>query len=407
MAVNEQRDTHEPRRFWPTAWKPLALAIAVHLTIVIGYSAFFDFNPSCFLNVGYLFRWADEEHFAPGTVKYSRLAGYDGSDYYIVAQDPFLLHDDIAPTYKSPGTLLRYQRVVYPLLVRLAAAGRRRYFPHAMLLINFASMVGISVLLMKLLARRGVSPWVSLVFVLGGGMLIAFSLNMHMHVCFLLVVSGLYFYERERIGVSAACFAFALITWEMAVLFAGVIGLWELLHRRWKRALCFVLVLVPFFCGQAYFSHKLGGGALPSRHVAIESPFMGMWQAAVELIIPAAKEGPIKFLRKLLILPVGALFVCMLALACWKGWRRRDSVYHLMLILQILFVFVQAKDLWATFSNVMRVNAGVFIPLVLSYRDERDRFSPWLFGWAAVLSALSLVRIFITVNEPYTLIGGG
>ena len=70
-------------------------------------------------------------------------------------------------------------------------------------------------------------------------------------------------------------------------------------------------------------------------------------------------------------------------------------------------MFIQAKDLWITFLNVLRVNAGIMIPLVLSYRDQRERVSPWLWAWVGGLSALALVRVFMNVAEPYVLIGAG
>ena len=41
------------RAFWRTAWQPLAVVVVVHLAIVVGYSAFYHFNLSCFLNVGH------------------------------------------------------------------------------------------------------------------------------------------------------------------------------------------------------------------------------------------------------------------------------------------------------------------------------------------------------------------
>ncbi len=391
--------------FWRRAWPPLAVAVGVHVLIVVVYFSSFGLNPSCFVNVGYAFRWANEEHFAPGTIKFTRLAGYDGCDYYIVALDPLMLRDDVAPTYKRSGRFLRYQRTVYPLLVHLLSGGKREYFPHAMLAINFAAMIGVAILLMKLLLRRNASPWLSLVFVLGAGALLGFSLALQMYLCFLFVVAGLYLYDRERKAASALCFAVAIMTWETALLFAAPIGLWELLHRKWKGVICFLLVPVPSLLVRAYFAHRLGAHVLGGSPVALSAPFVGLWQAASEILSQGAAGGGIKFLRKLLILPAMAIFVAMFLLACWKGARRRGGLFDLMLGLQALFVLVEAKDIWITFSNVMRVNAGIFIPLILSYRDQRERVSPWLWAWAGGLSACALVRILMNVVEPYVLIG--
>ena len=407
MVVDAHTAPDGSGQFWRRAWAPLATAVGVHLLIVVVYFSFFGLNPSCFVNVGHEWQWADEQHFAPGTIKFTQLAGYDGCDYYLVALDPLMLKDDVAPTYKHANQFMRYQRTVYPLLIHVLAGGKRAYFPHAMMAINFASMIGGAIILMRLLARRNASPWLGLVFVLGAGTVVGFSLALQMHLCFLFVVSGLYLYDVQRKAAAALCFAIALMTWETAVLFAAPIGLWELLHRRWKGVVCFILVPVPSLLVRAYFAHRLNTDVLAGSPVALSAPFVGLWQAATEILSRGTADGAVKFLRKSLILPAMLFFVAMFVLACWKGARRSVGLFELMLGLQALFVLIQAKDIWITFSNVMRVNAGILIPLVLSYRDQRERVSPWLWGWAGGLSVLALVRVLMNVVEPYVLIGGG
>lgn len=405
MADNGKDGERTQGPFWKRAWKPLAVVIVAHLGIVLGYSAFFGFNLSCFLNVGAAFPWADAKHFAPGVIKYTEIPGYDGSDYYLVARDPLLLSGDIAPSYKLPSKFMRYQRFVYPLLVNLLTCDHPRYFPHAMLFINFASAVGITIVLMKMLARRGASPWLSLIFVLSGGMLFAFSLDLQMHLCFLCIVAALYYYDAERIELSALLFAVALMTWENAILFAGPIGLWELLHRRRRNTAFFLAILVPFLYSQAYFASKLGEKMLSGSSVALGLPFMGMLRSVAQILRSGFDEGTIKLLRNLLVIPAIALFVAMFATASWKSWRRRDNVYNFLLLVQVLFIVFLDKRVLDTFTNVMRINAGVFLPLVLSYRNQKDGASPWLFGGGIVLAVLALLRIFATVHAPYVLIG--
>ncbi|NOZ23729.1 MAG: hypothetical protein GXP25_21850 [Planctomycetes bacterium] len=407
MVVNDDNLPDEAQPFWPRAWKPLAVAVAVHLAILIGYAAFFHFNPSCFLNVGAKFQWADEKHFAPGTVKFTKIAGYDACDYYLVALDPLLLKKDVAPTYKIPTKFMRYQRFLYPLLINLLTCDTPAYFPYAMVLINLASMIGMTIVLMKLLAQRGSSPWLALIFVLGGGMLLAFWLALQMHLCFFLIISAIYYYENKKVEVSALLFALALVTWESAVLFAGPIGLWELLHRRWKNVVCFALVLVPFLCSQAYFAHKLGAKMFSGSPAALSWPFVQIVQGISISIRNTAGHGTLAFLRSLLAFPVIALLTAMLVVACWKLWRRKGGLYNLMLLLQLLFVIIQATEIWLTFSNAMRINAGLFLPLLLSYRDQKERVSPWLFAGVLALSALALLKIAAETHQPWGLIGGG
>ncbi|NOZ23090.1 MAG: hypothetical protein GXP25_18610 [Planctomycetes bacterium] len=407
MAENENSSAADATPFWLHAWKPLAVAVAVHLAIILGYSAFFGFNLSCFVNVGSSFQWADKEHFAPGTVKYTHLSGYDACDYYMVALDPFLLNPDIAPTYKSQSKFVRYQRFVYPALIHLIAAGRPRFFPLAMVFINVASMVGITIVLMRMLMRRGASPWLSLIFVLGPGMLFGFWLDLQMHLCFFMIVAALDLYERKRMVPSALLFALAFVTWESAVLVAGPLGLWELIHRRWKNVICLALVPVPFLVSQAYFAHQLGAKLFSGSPMAINLPLVGIVRAVVDLTRVGPSQGFIRYARQMMVVPALLLFLAMLVLTCWKLWRKRNNLYAFMLFAQLLFILILDKRVLDTFVNATRINAGIFLPFALCYRDQKEKISPWLFVWVMGLAALAVLRIFSGVREPYILIGAG
>ncbi|MEW6357958.1 MAG: hypothetical protein AB1696_16615 [Planctomycetota bacterium] len=407
MAENENSLTGDARPFWSHAWAPLAVVIAVHLAIILGYSAFFSFNISCFINLGASFQWADEGHFAPGTIKYTNQSGYDACDYYVVALDPFLRNPGVAPTHKIPDKFMRYQRFLYPAIIHILAGGRPCFFPHVMLFINFASMTGMTIILMGMLLRRGASPWLSLIFVLGPGMLFGFWLDLHMHLCFFWIVAALDSHERKRIVPCALFLALALVTWESAVLVAGSLGLWEVIHRRWKNVACLALVPLPFFCSQAYFAHQLGANLLAGSHKALNLPFVGIVQAMSNLARERLSEGVIHFMRKMTVLPVMIIFLVMLVLACWKLWRKRDNLYAFLLLAQMLFLFVLDQRTLDTFANITRVNAGVMLPFVLSYRDQREKVSRWLFMGIMALSALAMLRIFSGVREPYELIRPG
>ena len=82
--------------------------------------------------------------------------GYDGQYFYRLARDPFTAHQEIdfAP--------FRYQRILYPLIVRLVAVGQEPLLPYALLAVNWVAVVAGVELLSALLHGRRLSSRYSL-----------------------------------------------------------------------------------------------------------------------------------------------------------------------------------------------------------------------------------------------------
>jgi len=380
---------------------PVVAVAAIYLAVVIGVSHFYDFNLSCFLCVGCKFPFADSEHFAPGTVKYTTVPGYDGSDYYIIARDPLLIKRDFLTDYKTDARLLRYQRPLYPLLVNLLSFDRPELFPCTMLLINILCGMGMTAILVLLLEQHGANRWLSLLFTAGAGMLFAFSLDMQMHLSLLPAVAGIYYREKHRTHLMGLMFALSLLAWESCILFIAPIALYELLRKRTPVFLACCVSVVPFFINQLYFARKLGAGFLSGSGCAVNLPFVGLVQSLSSLPLD---QGWVRLIRSSLVIPPAVFFAGCLVLAVFKLRRRWDNVYTIMLLVQALYAFIGAKDAWLTFANITRVNAGIFVPLIFSFSTDREKYSKWLFAAGVVFSLLALFRIFYDARQPYVLL---
>jgi hypothetical protein len=99
--------------------------------------------------------------------------GYDGQYSYMLAINPLGSVNGLdQPAY-------RYQRILYPMLVKSFGLGRADWVPWVMVGVNLAAAVLGCAALGVLIARRGRSPWLALVFILSIGYLLAIRMDLN------------------------------------------------------------------------------------------------------------------------------------------------------------------------------------------------------------------------------------
>lgn len=167
--------------------------------------------------------------------------GYDGQFFLYWALDP----GDASPYIDRPAAY-RLSRILYPALAYAAAAGRPALVPAALLLVNLAAIALGTFALAYVLARRGASPWWSLLFAGFPGMFLAVSHDLSEPLAYALVAAGLALLERDGVGRP----------WRAAVLF-GLAGVTR------ETTLIFPLVLAA--CGALGIGERATGRGVPGR----------------------------------------------------------------------------------------------------------------------------------------------
>jgi hypothetical protein len=111
---------------------------------------------------------------APGVpVSKKGNVGYDGQYSYMLAINPLGSVNGLdQPAY-------RYQRILYPMVVKLFSLGRAGWVPWVMVAVNLAATIWGCAALGILIARRGRSPWLALVFILSIGYLLAIRVDLN------------------------------------------------------------------------------------------------------------------------------------------------------------------------------------------------------------------------------------
>src|SRR5258706_56644 len=159
--------------------------------------------------------------------------------------------------YYIDSRAFRYARIGYPLAARFLAAGQLALVHYAMILVNLLALAGGTWALAAWLKRKGVSPWLALVYGLYSGLFVAFRRDLTQPLAYGLVALAIYVFHfrgRRRIIWSALCFALALLTRETVVVFIGIYALsllfdgaqahgWrDSVWSNWRRVVIFLTV---------------------------------------------------------------------------------------------------------------------------------------------------------------------
>ena len=255
-------------------WMVALLSAVVLLGVVGGYLLKLGGNTGSFICVGDKF--IPHKKLDPGIPYLKNSAGYDGQFFYLIAHDPWILSD----RYKyinAPG--YRYQRIFYPLLVRLAAGGDSRNYPDRMVQINFAAIVLGAFFVARFLASQGRSSLWAIVFTFLGGNLLGLFRDLADPLGLMLVILALILYESRRFWGCALLLSPALLTREIYLPVAVLMILDQGFQRRQfrKAAIC-ATALIPFVLWQGYIYFRLGTFLQRAVGYNFDIPFLGLAQ---------------------------------------------------------------------------------------------------------------------------------
>jgi hypothetical protein len=152
--------------------------------------------------------------------------GYDGQFAFRSALAPYdLARTSRGVTYDSP---LRLQRLTYPLLAFLLAAGRPAAVPYALVLVNVLAFAFLALLAATLARDSGRPAWAGLLLCAPLGVAISIGRDLTEVVTACLLVGGLLAWRRDRRGWALLAFTGAVLSREPALLLYGAFAGGEL-----------------------------------------------------------------------------------------------------------------------------------------------------------------------------------
>ncbi len=342
------------------------------------------------------------------TFHYGPAFGYDGQFCYFLALDPKNAH------YYMDAPAYRYERILYPLLVRILALGQPSLIPYTLIAVNVVAITGGVLLLAYWLRRHGISPWLALVYGLSAGVSVGYQRDLTEPLAYGLVILAICCFEfsRRRALWAGLCFGLAALARETTLVFAliyivarlvepphdspnseGCIAteiFRRMLRRNWRPA-AFMLVLSvgPLLVYKLFLLLWLDSTGVPASLMPRLIPFSGLlalWPWHGDELISAQ------------IVCVPAL-IC-LALSVWAILRRRATIPVWALLANIvLFVLMLTPSSYMDSAAATRVTTGVVVAALLAIPafdavTKHDR--RWLAGCASAWMVYTFFNIALT-----------
>jgi hypothetical protein len=188
--------------------------------------------------------------------------GYDGQFYLFMALDP------LNARYYLDAPAYRFQRPLYPAVSRLIAGGDPSLVPYAMLLVNLlAAGVGTAAVAL-ILAKRGHSPWLALLYGLAPGMTLGVHRDLTEPLAFALLVVGVWWLARDGPQPyipAGVLFGLAGLTRQPSLAFPAVYALaqartdWHRERAKWAPAASILLLgVLPYVAWVLFIKAWLG-----------------------------------------------------------------------------------------------------------------------------------------------------
>lgn len=246
--------------------KPWTITLLVSLVYIGWILSLAGGDPLVFAEIGTRFAQGDPT----GT------EGYDGQFFYYIAADPATAPAKIdVPAY-------RFQRILYPFVVRVLSFGNTTLIPWLLLGLNLTALISSVWLVEYLLGRSRVSRWYALPVGLYAGQLLSIRVDLPEPLALALMMVGMTLFELHsnppassspasrffgrRAWVWSAVFLMLAVFTKETMLISGLAYVLYLLSQKeFKKSLVFAgLLLVPFGLFQLYLYSWLGSFGLGS-----------------------------------------------------------------------------------------------------------------------------------------------
>jgi hypothetical protein len=353
------------------------LVVAVVLALAVGHSlAVAGGNATGLVRFGSDYRRSTQP---PAGAVVAAGAGYDGQYFWALARDPLLFHDGTVHDFRGAG--FRLQRVAYPALAFVLAAGQVDALPWCLLGVNVLAVLAITGALARYARRRGWSPWWALAVGLLPGVTVATIGDMSDALATSLMLGGLMLWRSRRPWAAATLLAAATVAREAMVLAVVAIGaemaLRAVTARRPRTVFgagrevspgvqaAWPVMVVPavVFAGWQIYLRIRFPGSLSAPASAYQAPFTALYLEARH----ALRSGPA--LGALWDLAYLSLMMAGIGASLRLSWRS-PSAYRIAALLfgLSLLVLTFGSD-W----SYTRLSAPMFAALLLAGLEAGDR----------------------------------
>lgn len=362
----------------------LVVTVLLYAFLIDRYAQNFGGNMTGFICIGD--RFVPPQFNTPPHIVLSDSKGYDGQFFYYMTFDPFITRgmqaclDD--PAY-------RYQRVMYPWLVRLFALGRQDCIPIMMLAVNVIAILIGTTFAGLMLKTQGVSAWYAIFYPLLSGLMIAALRDLAEPTAMAFFMGALHFQMVRRPLPSALFLTAALLAREVLLPAVFVFLFFNLIRRAaWRGAFYYFIPLVLFTAWQAYVYYRIGQAPWRGGGGNFGLPLASCYEHIRFLVGNADRPRAEKVF---LILFVPALLSGFLLAIREMVWR--PSAASLCFLGFALLPFMMTGSVWVEPWSYARVALPGCVMLFPAMAQSRGRIylAPFILHAACFIAAVAWV----------------
>ena len=307
--------------------------------------------------------------------------GYDGRFSYMIAARPWGSVEGL----DQPA--FRYQRIIFPLLVRVLSLNNPLLVPWLMLIVNLLASFIVCCALGWLLKRRGASPWLSLTVIFSLTYLLTIRMDLNEPLALGLALLGWVLYEKDKLSLAIVLFALSGLTKEIGLLFPLSLSLWEALQKNWRRSLALgVGSVAPYLIwyGILYNWFGVSQGQVDKSHPVL-IPFWG---------IRYLKDPYSRLIVGIWVLLPAFIASLLAALNLWQSKNNRSGRDALLVLVHVSLIAVLPWPTWVDPIAILRMGLGLHITLLVWLAGARPRLIPY----AVALWIPSVLVLFLVPN---------
>lgn len=378
-------------RYWP----PLVVGIVVLATTLIALHPY-GFNPTSAFHMDATLAG---RHPMPENFVVLRVPAYDGAGYYQIARSiPQVFTPSAWPELASqPPSSYAYQRFLLPLTAWIMSLGQEAALPWAFLLINIASLIGASWIMLRATRR----PLYALAIGLCPAAMVGihFSLAEPLNLLLLTAFFARYLREEKLDTVSILLLCVLTLSREVNILFAGLLGVYTLFRCRWKDCFKLLLPLASFV-------------ALHGLIYAIFSEFPFLESAD-------KRDFPGYAIMELVLGWVGYDMYTLSSIALFLGfvlpgtiWALRQNIIMVRMrtwaflpigtLAFFLLMFNMPDHIWSSITSIGRVITPIY-PLALFLAASQDTKPARLLAVAIIALGLGAGLGLAVIPHPFEL----
>lgn len=313
--------------------------------------------------------------------------GYDGQFFYYIARD--LRPLQTAQFLDVPA--YRYQRILYPLLVKILSLGNSALIPWLLVIVGIASQTTGTWLVAKVLEVWGCNRWNALIFGLWIGLVLSVRLDLPEPLAYALVAGAVLAGERGHLRLSWLLYGLSLFAKEVTIGFVLAAGLTLLWRRRWRDLEgYFLTALLPYIIFQAWLWIVFGqpglgsGGANATPFEII--PFMGLWR--IGFYSSSLLIGMILVMGPVAIFP--SLWGIWMAIKKLKAGETNPIVFALLI--NCIFFAALPFSTFIDAKGLLRFLCGLVFAVLLFAAKYRIR-NGLKYGWLWLV-----LNVFLITN---------